>query len=176
MAILRARPLGQAGEDNQIVSYLFDTSGRWVAFAIDRFVYSASGSRCIGLTYAFERVLHGIAVAGDDQGQLKSVVQDLLESVESLAKAVTGRDVDRAANCEALAPRSDLAPGLSGLLQPYLAYTNAYRHAAPLEGQAPLSRDRVNKILIYEDGLLVRSITQAVRPAHRPARPKRSRT
>jgi len=88
---------------------------------------------------------------------LSDVITDLYESVEALAKIVTGRPKkDLSANREAFLKKIKASEGYKAILKEYIKYANEFRHAAE-EGKATQVPTRPEtESFLYVTGLFIR--------------------
>jgi hypothetical protein len=92
-----------------------------------------------------------------NQELLADVVTDLYESLEALAKIVTGRpDKDLSANKELFLNKIKASEGYKTILKEYIKYANEFRHAAEEgKGKTALNR-RETESFLYLTGLFIR--------------------
>jgi hypothetical protein len=88
---------------------------------------------------------------------LSDVVTDLYESLEALAKIVTGRpEKDLSANREAFLKKLKASEAYKTILKEYIKYANEFRHAAEeAKGKTALNRQETESFL-YLTGLFIR--------------------
>jgi hypothetical protein len=104
----------------------------------------------------FEKALGHLLRSGSDPTLRPDVVTDAHEALEALAKIVTKRDRDLAANSEAFISKVKASDGYKVLLKDYIAYANTYRHAAEASRPKPeLSAAEVESF-VYLTGVFIR--------------------
>ncbi len=104
----------------------------------------------------FEKSLAHLLRAERDPSLLSDVVTDGYEALEALAKVVTGRDADLSANRELFNRTVKASDEYKVLLQGYISYANAFRHAAELGRSKPAISLREAESFVYMTGVFVR--------------------
>lgn len=95
-------------------------------------------------------------------------ITDMYEAVEATAKLVLSNDRDLSANREQFVGRLGLAGSFAGILKDYIAFGNAYRHAASEERPKKLPTHAETEAFLYLSGIIVRVALQSM-GADRPA-------
>ncbi len=104
----------------------------------------------------FEKALGHLLRAEKDSSLLSDVVTDAYEALEAIAKIVTGRDVDLSANREAFVKAVKASDDYKVLLQVYISYANAFRHAAQLQRAKPAISFPEAESFVYMTGVFIR--------------------
>lgn len=92
---------------------------------------------------------------------LSDVITDMYETLEALAKMITGRDKDLSANAESFVKRLNRSEAYKKLLKEYISYANNFRHAAATSAPKPsLSIGEVESFT-YLTGIFIRLAIQA---------------
>ncbi len=109
----------------------------------------------------FEKGLSHFLEAEKKPQLLTDVVTDMYESVEALAKIVTGRpSKDLSGNAEMFISKVKASDHYKKLLKEYIAYANEFRHAAQ-EGKPRSSLSRAEaESFVYLTGLFIRLAIQ----------------
>jgi hypothetical protein len=120
---------------------------------------SLSSKEYGGVLAPFQKGLEYFLRSINKPETLADVVRDMYESLEALAKIVTGNGKDLSANSELFISRSKISDEYKPILKAYISYANEFRHAAD-KGQkkAPPSRKEVESF-IYLTGLFIRLAT-----------------
>jgi hypothetical protein len=87
---------------------------------------------------------------------LSDVVRDMYESVEALAKIVTGRDADLSKNAELLINNVKASVEYKSMLKHYIDYANRFRHAPRANQPRPSLSGRETESFVYLTGLFIR--------------------
>jgi hypothetical protein len=93
---------------------------------------------------------------------LGDVVTDMYESLEALAKVVTGRETkDLSANAELFIKSIKASDHYKLILKDYISYANQFRHAAKQEGTRPKLSITEVESFVYLTGLIIRLAIQS---------------
>lgn len=88
---------------------------------------------------------------------LKSVITEMYESIEALAKIITGRDnKDLSANKDLFLKNINTSEEYKSLLKDYIIYANNFRHADNEEGKRPEINSAEVESFVYLTGLFIR--------------------
>jgi hypothetical protein len=124
-----------------------------------RWLSSAQYERVRG---PFEKGLRHLLESGKRPELLFDVVTDMYESVEALAKIITGREgKDLSANAELFLSKIKASSKYKMILKDYIDYANDFRHP-PEEGVArkPISEHEAESF-VYLTGLFIRMTIQS---------------
>jgi hypothetical protein len=113
----------------------------------------------------FEKGLSHFASAKGKPELLSDVVTDMYESLEALAKVVTGRDKDLSANRELFASKVRAPDAYKDLLTTYISYANNFRHAATQQKPKPPISEQEVECFVYLTGLFIRFSMTATKDA-----------
>jgi hypothetical protein len=92
---------------------------------------------------------------------LSDVITDMYESLEALAKIVTGRDTkDLSANAQLFLKEIKTSEPYKNILKEYIAYANSFRHAAPKSAPKPTLSVKEVESFIYLTGIFIRLVIQ----------------
>jgi hypothetical protein len=104
----------------------------------------------------FEKALSHFLESDKRAELLSDVITNLYESLEALAKIITGRDKDLSANRELFIKKVNASNAYKRILKEYIAYANKFRHAVDEGMQKPkLSTEEVESF-IYLTGIFIR--------------------
>ena len=102
----------------------------------------------------FKKGLSHFLHASKEPERLADVVTDMYESLEALAKIITGRDRDLSANREMFLAKVKASDEYKQLLKDYIDYANKFRHA---EGQRrPELSPKEVESFVYLTGVFIR--------------------
>lgn len=110
----------------------------------------------------FEKGLRHLLESGKRPELLFDVVTDMYESVEALAKIITGREgKDLSANAELFLSKIKASPKYKVILKDYIDYANDFRHP-PEEGlvRKPITEHEAESF-VYLTGLFIRMTIQS---------------
>ena len=110
----------------------------------------------------FSHGLKNFIAADKNPTLLKSVITEMYESVESLAKIVTGRDKDLSANKELFIKSINCSTEYKEILKDYIVYANHYRHAESLIKDRPELKLNEVESFVYMTGIFIRLCIQSV--------------
>jgi len=92
---------------------------------------------------------------------LSDVITDMYESLEALAKIVTGRETkDLSANAELFLKAVGASEAYKKILKEYIAYANIYRHAVADSAQKPTLTHAEVESFMYMTGVFIRLVIQ----------------
>jgi hypothetical protein len=120
-----------------------------------------AGSQYDNVRAAYKHGLSILTQAGQDENQLKDSVVNMYESLEAMAKLVTGHDKDLSQNRQRLVKKLMLPGSYSDILEHVVAFGNAFRHADSLEpgsrrGKRPLLSRQLAESYSYFIGVFLR--------------------
>lgn len=105
----------------------------------------------------FERGLSHLVHGVKDKNQLPSVIVSMYESVEALAKVITGRPgKDLSANAEFFLSRMNVNNEFRLLMRSYIELANAFRHGHGAGAQKPVLSVAECEAFVYLSGTFVR--------------------
>jgi len=87
---------------------------------------------------------------------LKDVITDMYESLEAVAKLLTGRDSDLSGNAELFIKKVKASDEYKMILKNYVDYANRFRHAARKTQPRPVLSARETESFVYLTGLFIR--------------------
>jgi hypothetical protein len=87
---------------------------------------------------------------------LNDVITDAYESLESLAKFVTGRDKDLSANRELFLSKLNASDKYKVILKEYIDYAQAFRHGAGPNSPRATIEYREAESFVYVTGIFIR--------------------
>ncbi len=95
---------------------------------------------------------------------LSDVITDMYESLEALAKIVTGRHgKDLSANAETFIQKVKASEHYKRMLKEYIAYANEFRHAAGEQRIRPSLSTPEAEFFIYLTGLFIRLVIETAK-------------
>jgi len=120
-----------------------------------------AGSQYDNVRAAYKYGLSILTQAGQDENQLKGSVFNMYESLEAMAKLVTGHDKDLSQNRQRLVKELRLPKSYSDILKHVVAFGNQFRHADSLEpgsqrGKRPLLSRQLAESYSYFIGVFLR--------------------
>jgi hypothetical protein len=104
----------------------------------------------------YEKGLRHLVHSQNRPELLKDVITDMYESLEALAKLLTGRDSDLSANAELFIKQVKASDEYKVILKNYIDYANRFRHAARKTQPRPNLSDRETESFVYLTGLFIR--------------------
>jgi len=119
-----------------------------------------SSSRYEAVRQPFEKGLIHLLEAENRPELLSDVVTDMYETLEALAKIVTGRDKDLSANAESFVKSVNISEPYKKLLKEYISYANNFRHAASTNAPKPNLSIAEVESFTYLTGVFIRLAMQ----------------
>ena len=108
----------------------------------------------------FTRGLHHFLESEKHPQILSSVITDMYEALEALAKIITERDKDLSGNAELFIKKLGVSDSYKRLVKEYISFANEFRHASKKGVEKPkLSIPEVESF-IYMTGLFIRLATK----------------
>lgn len=108
----------------------------------------------------FQKGLSHYIEAKQQPERLANTITDMYETLEALAKVVTGKNKDLSGNAELFISELKLSDHYKGMLKAHILYANQYRHAPkPGEKRRPPLHNEV-EAFVYSTGLFVRLAIQ----------------
>jgi hypothetical protein len=104
----------------------------------------------------FEKGLRHLVEARKRKELTADAVTDTYESLEALAKVITGRDRDLSANQELFISKVEVSDSHKKLLRQYIEFANEFRHAAASGKAKPKLSYKEAESFIYLTGLFIR--------------------
>jgi len=104
----------------------------------------------------FEKALSHLLRAEKEPSLLSDVVTDAYEALEAMAQVTTGRESDLSANRELFVKTVKASEEYKVLLQEYISYANAFRHAAEQRRSKPAIALREAESFVYMTGTFIR--------------------
>jgi len=108
----------------------------------------------------FEKGLKHWMEGHKDPERYGDVITDVYEALEALAKLVTGRDTELAANREKLASVIKLPEAYSKILKEYIDFGCEYRHSPEKDKPRTYPSERDTEAFIYMTGVFLRLAVQ----------------
>ena len=109
----------------------------------------------------FEKGLSLLLQAQKKPQMLSDVVTDMYESLEALARIVTGRERDLSANKELFISKIKASDKYKEILTCYIEYANEFRHASRKGEDKPALSTAEVESFVYLTGLFIRLATLA---------------
>lgn len=108
----------------------------------------------------FSKGIEHFLKSGKNPSLLSDVITDVYESLEALAKIVTGREAkDLSANSELFLKKVQASEPYKRILKEYISYANSFRHADAGNQRPALSESEVESF-IYLTGIFIRLTIQ----------------
>lgn len=104
----------------------------------------------------FEKGLRHFLESDKRSELLYDVITDMYESLEGLAKNVTGRDKDLSTNAELFVSKINATEDYKRILKEYIGYANEYRHGLEEGKQRPRLNPYEVESFMYLTGLFIR--------------------
>jgi hypothetical protein len=109
----------------------------------------------------FSKGLSHFLHAGSRPELLSDVVTDMYESLEALAKIITGRETkDLSANAESFIKAIKASDSYKNIVKNYIAYANNFRHAVKSTENKPEQSIQEVESFIYMTGIFIRLASQ----------------
>ena len=119
----------------------------------DNLLWLRSDSSFEGVLATLPKGLHHFLHSQNRPELLNDVITDMYESLEALAKLVTGRDSDLSGNAERFIKDVKASDEYKAILKNYIDYANRFRHAARKTQPRPVLSARETESFIYLTGL-----------------------
>lgn len=104
----------------------------------------------------FEKALHHLLGSGRHPEVLSDVVTDAYESLEALAKIVTGKTSDLSKNRELFLSQVNASGEFKDLLKQYIEFANEFRHGADPRKPKPILTEPEVEFFVYTTGAFIR--------------------
>jgi hypothetical protein len=122
----------------------------------DNLIWLREDSSFEGVLTAYEKGLRHLLHSQNRPEVLKDVITDMYESLEALAKILTGRDSDLSGNAELFIKSVKASDEYKVILRNYVDYANRFRHAARKTQPRPVLSARETESFVYLTGLFIR--------------------
>ncbi len=115
-----------------------------------------------GVRKPFEKALHHFLESGKRPEVLSDVVTDAYESLEALAKIVTGKTFDLSKNRELFLSQVNAPRELKDLLKQYIEFANEFRHGADPQKPKPTLTEPEVEFFLYMTGAFIRMAKESM--------------
>jgi hypothetical protein len=122
----------------------------------DNLLWLREDSSFEGVLTPYEKGLRHLLHSQDRPELFKDVITDMYESLEALAKLLTGRDSDLSGNAELFIKKVKASDEYKIILKNYVDYANRFRHAARKTQPRPILSARETESFVYLTGLFIR--------------------
>ena len=122
----------------------------------DNLLWLREDSSLKGVLAPYEKALRHLIHSQNRTELLNDVVTDMYESLEALAKLLTGRDSDLSANAELFIKKVKASDEYKVILRNYIDYANRFRHAVRKTQPRPVISAKETESFVYLTGLFIR--------------------
>jgi hypothetical protein len=123
----------------------------------DNLLWLREDSSFEGVLKPYEKGLRHLLHSQNRPEVLSDVITDMYESLEALAKLLTGRDSDLSGNAELFIKKIKASDEYKAILKNYIDYSNRFRHAARRNQPRPVITARETESFVYLTGFFLGS-------------------